>query len=155
MKRKYSLIILLLTFLLLNSVEVLAIRAFSPAKISPIIYKDIKIVVENSSPYNMGIVQAFDINTNKLTWSKQVYEVKMKPNVEADTQWVFIKDMKIDGDKLVVINERQKVFMLDPITGENLEKSNSVTMRYIAIPTLLIMLVIIFIMTKNSKFKTD
>lgn len=148
MKRKHLLIILLLTFLLLNSVEVSADRV-SPAKISPIIYKDIKIVAENSSPNNMGIVQAFDTNTNKLIWSKQVYEVKMKPNVEADTLWVFIKDMKIDGDKLVVVNERQKMFTLDPITGENLDKSNSVTIVYIAIPILVIMLMAIFIMKRK------
>lgn len=151
MKRKYTFIVLLLTFYLLNSVEVLAIRAFSPAKISPIIYKDIKIVAQNSSPENMGIVQAFDEYTNKLIWSKQVYEVKMNPRIEADAQWVFIEDMRIDGDKLVVTNERQKMFTLDPNTGEDLDKSNSVTIRYIAIPIIVIILMVIVNFMKKSR----
>lgn len=64
MKSKYTFIVLLLTFFLLNSAEVLASRAFLPAKIPPIIYKDIKIVADNSSLDKMGIVQAFDKNTN-------------------------------------------------------------------------------------------
>ena len=151
MKKKYRLITFLLIFCLINPVQVFASRDRAPVKITPIIYKDIKIVAENSSPYDMGIVQAFDINTNKLIWSKQVYKVKLKSNVEADTQWVFIKDMKIDEDKLVVINERQKMFTLDPITGENLDKNNSVTIIYIAIPIFVITLMIILIMKKKSK----
>lgn len=151
MKRKYSVMILLLIFFLLNTGEVLASRAFSPAKIPPIIYKDIKIVAENSSPDNMGIVQAFDINTNKLIWSKQVYEVKMNPRVEADTQWVFIKDMKIDGDKLVVINEKQKMYTLDPNTGNNLDKSNSVIIGYIAIPIVAITLMLIVFIKRKTR----
>ena len=139
------LITFLLVFFLINPVQVFASRDRAPVKITPIIYQGIKIVAENSSPYDMGRVQAFDINTNKLIWSKQVYEVKMKSNVEADTQWVFIKDMKIDGDKLIVINERQEMFTLDPITGENLDKNNSVTIIYIAISIFVLMLTIIFI----------
>ena len=150
MRRKYSVIVLLLTFFLLNSVEVLASRAFPPAKISPIIYKDIKIVAENRLD-NMGIVQAFDINTNKLVWSKQVYEVKMRPRVEADTQWVFIKEIKIDGDKLVVINEKQKMFTLDPNTGNNLDKNNFVTTRYIATPIIVIILMFLVFMKRKTR----
>jgi hypothetical protein len=53
--------------------------------------------------------------------------------------------MKIDGDKLVVLNEKQKVCTLDPTTGENLDKRNSVTILYIVLPvTLIILLFIIF-----------
>jgi outer membrane protein assembly factor BamB len=135
-------IVLFLVFNLLNPVNLFADRE-APEKIPPIIYKNLKIVTENNSPGNMGLVQAFDINTNKLIWSKQVYEVKIKSRVEADTQWVFIKDMKIDGDKLVVLNEKQKVCTLDPTTGENLDKI--VTILYIVLPvTLIILLFIIF-----------
>jgi hypothetical protein len=137
LKKKYVLIAFLLVYCLINPAQVFAIRAFEPVKITPIIYKDIKIVAENNSPENMGIVQAFDINTNKLIWSKQVYKVRMNPDVEADTQWRFIKDMKIEGDKLVVINEEQKTYMLDPNTGNSLDISSTVTIvLYIIIPIL-------------------
>ena len=72
-----------------------------------------------------------------------VYEVKINPRVEADTQWVFIREMKIYGDELVVINEKEKIFTLDPYTGEDLNNSNSVIETMIAIPIIVIMLIVI------------
>lgn len=152
MNKKYVLMVFLLVYCLIYPAQVFASRAFAPVKITPIIYKDIKIVAENNSPENMGIVQAFDINTNKLIWSKQVYKVRMKPNVEADTQWVFIKDMKIEGDKLVIINEKQKTYTLDPLTGNSLDKSTTVSsIIYITIPIVLILLMYIVFRMKRSK----
>lgn len=152
MKKKYMLIAFLIVYCLINPAQVFASRAFAPVKITPIIYKDAKIVAENNSPENMGIIQAFDINTNKLLWSKQVYKVRMKPNVEADTQWVFIKDIKIEGDKLVVINEKQKTYTLDPITGNSLDKSFTVTIIiYITISIILIALIYMVFRAKRSR----
>ena len=135
-------IVLFLAVCLLNPVNVFASRV-SPVKISPIVYKDVKIVAENYSPDNMGVVQAFDIKTNKLIWSKKVYEVKIKPRVEADTQFVFIKEMKIDGDKLIVVNEKEKAFTLDPYTGEDLDSSSLVIGPMIAIPIIVIILIVV------------
>ncbi|AHF08664.1 hypothetical protein DESME_13310 [Desulfitobacterium metallireducens DSM 15288] len=143
-----SVVAFLLIYYLINPAQVLASRAFAPVKITPIIYKDIKIVAENNSPENMGIIQAFDINTNKLIWSKQVYKVRVKPNVEADTQWVFIKDMEIDGDRLVVINEKQKTYTLDPNTGNSLDKSSTASI-IIIIPIILIILMYIVFRMKR------
>jgi len=114
MKRMYIFIVCLLIFCFLYVDQVYASRAFEPAKIPPLQYRNIKLIAENSSPDNMGIVQAFNSNTNKLIWSKKVYSVKIKPYIEADTQWIFIKEMKIENDKLIVINEKLKKYILDP-----------------------------------------
>jgi outer membrane protein assembly factor BamB len=105
------------------TVQVFASRN-APAEIAPILYNNIKIIAENSSPDNMGIVQAYDTNTNELIWSTKVYEVDMKPNIEEDTQWVFISEMKIDGDKLIVVNEKREVYTLDPNTGKDLSEDH-------------------------------
>ena len=77
MKRKYVFIVFLLVFCVINPQQVFADRT-APVKITPIIYQNIKIVAENDSPENMGVVQAFDIDTNKLIWRKQVYKVSVK-----------------------------------------------------------------------------
>ena len=98
----------------------------------------------------MGVVQAFDIKTNKLIWSKKVYDVKINPRVKADTQWVFIKNMKMDGNKFVVINEKEQVFALDPYTGEDLNNSNLLIGLIIVIPIIVIM----FIVTSKTKLKS-
>lgn len=96
-------------------------KAYAPSAIPPVLYKDIRILTENSSQYNMGIVQAFNTKTNKLIWSKKIYEVNIDSNIEEDVQLVFIKDMKIENDKLVVINEKNVSYTLDPYTGEGLD----------------------------------
>lgn len=96
-------------------------KAYAPSAILPVLYKDIRILTENSSQYNMGIVQAFNTKTNKLIWSKKIYEVNIDSNIEEDVQLVFIKDMKIENDKLVVINEKNVSYTLDPYTGEGLD----------------------------------
>ena len=126
MKKRFTKIIFLLAFCFICTLQVFASRAYAPITISPIIYKDIKIVAENSSPDNMGIVKAFNVNTNKLMWSKKVYKVKIKPGIEDDTQWVFIKEIKINNDKLLVVNENNKIYKVDPNTGKVLNDNNIV-----------------------------
>jgi len=146
-KKKYTFIVILLVFYFFYTVQVIAMRANEPAKISPIMYNDIRIVAENSSLENMGIVQAFDAKTNEQIWSTKVYKVKIKRNIEADTQWVFISEMKIDGDKLIIVNEKRKVYTLDPNTGRDLSKDHSIKnylkiIKGIAISTAVILLII-------------
>ena len=154
MKKKYTFILLLLVFCFSDTVQVFASRANEPAEIPPIIYNDIRIVAENSSPDNMGIIQAFDANTNELIWRTKVYKVKIKRNIEADTQWVFISEMKIDGDKLVIVNEKKEVYTLDPNTGKDLSKDHSIR-RYIKIIigiaiSIAVIKLIIFMIKKKS-----
>jgi outer membrane protein assembly factor BamB len=97
-----------------------ASRAYAPVNILPLTYKNMKIVAENSTPDNMGIVQAFNLNTNKLIWSKRVYVVGIDPNIEEDAQLVFIKEMRIENDRLVVIDEHLRIYTLDPNTGKEI-----------------------------------
>lgn len=126
MNKKYMLIILTLVFCFCFSAQVFASRGHSPAVIPPITYNNIRISAENSSPENMGIVQAFDANTNELIWSTKVYQVEIDPDVEDDTQWIFISEMKIDGDKLLIVNEKKEVYSLDPETGKALNEDNPI-----------------------------
>jgi outer membrane protein assembly factor BamB len=147
MKKIYKTIMLLLTLCFLFTLHVLAKRS-TPEVISPIIYNDIKIVAENNSPANMGIIQAFDTKTNKLLWSKKVYNVVVNPLVEADTQWVFIKEMKVNDNKLIVINERGKVYTLDPNTGKILTRNN---LRTATVIIILIILFLVFFAIRRKK----
>jgi hypothetical protein len=125
MRKLLILIVSLLFFSLTDGVLVVADRE-APKKVDPVIFNDIKIVAENKSPETMSVVTAIDIKTNKLLWSKEVYKVRMNSFVETDTQWVFIKELRIEEDKLIVINEKQKKFVLDPYTGEKLGMSDAI-----------------------------
>lgn len=150
MKRKYFFVVCLSIICLLYTNLVYASREYAPATIPPVIYKDIKIVAENSSLDNMGVVQAFNINTNKLIWSKQVYTIKINPQIEKDTQMVFIKEMMIENDKLVIIDENLKKYILDPITGNDFNKRH----KWLIIIILISITVIIYIVFKqNTKIR--
>jgi len=142
MKKRYTLIVFLLVFYFICTVQVFASRSSLPAKISPVIYNDLRIVAENNSPDNMGIVQAFNENTNKLIWSKKIYKVKIKSGIEEDTQWIFIKEIKIDNDKLLIVNESNKIYEVDPNTGKVLNDNN-----WIVISVLSLIIITIFIFT--------
>jgi outer membrane protein assembly factor BamB len=155
-KKKCTFIVFLLLLCFCDAVQVFASRANAPAEIPPIIYNDIRIVAENSSPENMGIVQAFDVNTKKLIWSTKVYKVKIKRNIEDDTQWIFISEMKIVGDKLVIVNEKKEIYNLDPNTGKDLSKDHSIRNYVIifisiAICTAVIILIISMIRKKSIR----
>lgn len=139
----------LLIFCLTYNVESFASRAYAPEKIQPVIYKDLKIVAENSSPDNMGIIQAFNVNTNTIIWSKKVYKVKINPHVEDDTQWIFIKKMKIQNDKLIVINEKDKEYTLDANTGKVLDGNSSIIIIVIAIPVIISLAIVLINKKKN------
>ena len=144
MKKKYTFIMFLLVFCFLCTVQVFASRAYELEKIPPVIYKDIRIIAENNSPDNIGVVQAFNVNTNKLIWSKKVYKVRRSPFVEEDTQLIFIKEMKIENDRLIVINENLKSYILDPNTGKSLNaRTNSIIIIAIAILVIIIMYVVL------------
>jgi outer membrane protein assembly factor BamB len=102
----------------------------------------------------MGIIQAFDTNTNELIWSTKVYKVIVNPFIESDAQWVFISEMKIDGDKLVIVNERKKVYTIDPNTGKDISKGHLIRSYLkifisIAISTVVILLIISIIRKKS------
>jgi hypothetical protein len=87
MKKSYIVFISLLAFYFIVSIQAFASRAVAPLKIPSILYNGIKIVAENSSPENMGLVEAFNVNTNSLIWSRKIYEVKINPTIEEDTQF--------------------------------------------------------------------
>jgi len=152
LKKKYIFITFLLVFYFINNLRVSADRGL-PAKIEPIIYNNIKIAAENNTPDNMGIVQAFDVNTNKLLWSTRVYKVKIKNGIEEDTQWIFIREMKIENDTLIIINERNKVYELDPVTGKDLNKIYYISSKIIlfsAVSVIIIRLIIKKIKSMNQ-----
>jgi len=151
MKKRYTLIVFLLAFCLICTVQVFASRISLPAKISPVIYNDLRIVAENNSSDNMGIVQAFNVNTNKLIWSKKIYKVKIKSGIEEDIQWIFIKEIKIDNDKLLVVNESNKIYEVDPNTGKILNDNNWTVIAVLSLIIITLFIAIIYMYKRRRK----
>jgi hypothetical protein len=63
-------------------------------------------------PETGGYVQARD-TSGRLLWELRVYEVKYDCNIETDVQDIFIKSLKIAGNDLQVVNEKEDKFVVD------------------------------------------
>ncbi len=70
-----------------------------------------------SAPHDaMGFVVATNSETKKELWRVRVYEVKKDPKLEGDVQDVFITSLVMEGESLIVTNEKGKKFRLDLAT---------------------------------------
>jgi hypothetical protein len=90
---------------------VLAKRKPAPV-VEPIVYKDTRYTVPNDKG-TRGYVVAWDAATGKQLWEKTIFRKCICPLVEHDVQWVFIKHMRLDGERLILVNERGKTYSLD------------------------------------------
>jgi hypothetical protein len=76
--------------------------------VPPLKVGDVEIRVPNDIE-NMGVVEVWDSNSEKKLKDIRVYEVIILPVMETDLQWVFIKSIAMDGESLVVVDEKNKV----------------------------------------------
>ena len=150
MKKIYICILFLIILCIVGSNTVFADRD-GPAIMPPISYHDLKIVAVNTHQ-SMGVVQAYNKDTNKLIWNRKLYEVKIKTSLEEDFQLIFIKSMKIVNDKLIIVNERNVVYELDPDTGKYFNIIKVIIKKSV---TILIMLLIVCTLMIRKKMKAD
>ncbi|MDX1563813.1 MAG: hypothetical protein R3236_00340 [Phycisphaeraceae bacterium] len=58
-------------------------------------------------------VEAWDVKHKELLWRRQIFVIKFDPNLERDIQDTFITQMKLDGQKMLISNERGSKYELD------------------------------------------
>ena len=90
---------------------VLAKRTPAPV-VEPIVYNGVRYTVPNDKG-TKGYVVARDIATGKQLWKKTIFRKCICPFVEHDVQWVFIKQMRLEEGRLVIVNEGDKAYSLD------------------------------------------
>ena len=114
-KCKKSILLIGTIIILLNLILIYSsayAKRKSPSKVRPIVYKDIIITVSNKK---LGVIEAWDYREGKKgkkLWEKNIYSVKYKPNLEKDVQDVFITELKIDDNSLIITNEKGERFSL-------------------------------------------
>ena len=90
---------------------VLAKRIPAPV-VEPIVHNGVRYTVPNDKG-TKGCVVAWDAATGKQLWTKTIFRKCICPFLEHDVQWVFIKQMRLEDGRLVIVNERDKVYSLD------------------------------------------
>ena len=102
--------------LVLLAALVLPMAAFAkriPAPvIEPVVHEGVRYTVPNDRG-TVGYVVASDVATGKQLWKKTVFRKCICPFFEHDVQWVFIRQMRLDGERLIFVSERDKSYALD------------------------------------------
>ncbi|MEY4578347.1 MAG: hypothetical protein RL701_3050 [Pseudomonadota bacterium] len=72
-----------------------------------------------------GAIAAVDPATDEELWALLVYEIPVNPKWERDVQDVFITQLRLEeaDTKLVVVNARQKTFVVDLATRTVTERT--------------------------------
>ena len=110
MIKKFSLISSLLLATLLAEA-----KRGAPAEVLPVTVGNIEYSAphRNGTHRKMGLLEARDLKSGKLIWSRQIYAVKYDPDLEGDVQDVFIKSITAEGNHLIINNERNSKYQLD------------------------------------------
>lgn len=77
--------------------------------------------IEYSAPHKFdckGCVEARVIESDSLLWRKEIYSIQYDSTLETDVHDVFIKELKINNDSLIIINELNQEFMMDVSISE-------------------------------------
>jgi hypothetical protein len=85
-------------------------RRSAPKGVPPVTKGSIQYRAPRS---HMGCIEAWDKARDKLMWRRQIYVVKYDTTLERDVQDVFVKEMKLKENVLVVTNERNSEYQLD------------------------------------------
>ena len=115
MIRKFSLIPSLLLATLVAEAKRGAPMEVLPVKVGNIEYS---APHRNGTQKQMGFIEARNLKSGKLIWNRQIYAVKYVPDLEGDVQDVFIRNIKVKGNSLIVTNERKSEYQLDLKTLE-------------------------------------
>jgi hypothetical protein len=110
MIKKFSLIPSLLLATLVAEAKRGAPMEVLPVKVGNIEYS---APHRNGTHKQMGFIEARDLKSGKLIWSRQIYAVKYDPDLEGDVQDVFIKSITVEGNNLIITNERNSKYQLD------------------------------------------
>jgi hypothetical protein len=112
--RSGAAVLLLLPNICVIAIEQKAKRS-APEPVRPVVHKGVKYTAPHfvdGQPAG-GVVEALDAKTGKALWRLKVYEIKPDPNLERDVQDVFITSLAINGNKLLVVNERHERYSVD------------------------------------------
>ncbi len=98
-------------FLLFLVLPLARAKRVAPLKVEPVTHGGIRYVAPNDNG-KREYIQAFDLETGEL-----LKEFTVKRNftlfwIEEDVQWIYIRKMDIEGDQLIVTDEKNRVFKI-------------------------------------------
>ena len=85
-----------------------------PKPVAPVISAGIRYTAEGDG--RDQYVVAADASSDKVLWKVKVFHTRIKPFLEEDVQWVFITDLKLRGNSLIVRDKKSRCYSIDLTT---------------------------------------
>jgi hypothetical protein len=97
-------------------------RRLAPKEVAPVIADGVRYSVPHFGSLrgvaqNGGYVEAEDVKTGKLIWSRMIYRIEYDSKIEKDVQDVFITNIEVKQGRVWVKTERAEEFELDLASG--------------------------------------
>jgi hypothetical protein len=90
-------------------------KRLPPNPVSPVVHNGVQSSSHGDG--KVGSVVATDIATGKQLWAIQVFRIHTHFwKGEEDNQWVFISDLKLVQNDLVIKDEKSRCYRLDTVT---------------------------------------
>jgi hypothetical protein len=86
-------------------------KRFPPKPVSPVVHAGVTYSVAGDG--REGYVIATENSTGKELWRVKVFTVHIKFWMEEDVQWVFITDLSLDSNALLIRDEKSRCYRLD------------------------------------------
>ena len=86
-------------------------KRIPPQPVSPVVFDGIRYEADGDG--RDQYVVAADASSGKVLWRVTVFHNRIKFWMEEDAQWVFIKDLKLSNNSLLVRDERSRCYAVD------------------------------------------
>lgn len=88
-------------------------KRIPPKSVSPVVFDGIRYAAEGDG--RDQYVVAADVSSGRVLWRVKVFHNHIKFWREEDVQWVYITDLKLRNNSLVVRDERSRCYSVDLI----------------------------------------
>lgn len=89
-------------------------------RVEPVIHEGVRYEAPNKDG-RRAIIYANEASTGKHLWAREIFHITLKPDLEEDVQWVFIKRLSIEQGKLIILATNGKSYSLNLSTREVLK----------------------------------
>jgi hypothetical protein len=87
-------------------------KRLPPKPVSPVTYGGIEYSSQGDG--KVGWIAATDVASGKQLWTARVFRIHTHWwKGEEDNQWIFISDLKLDSNALLIRDERSRCYRLD------------------------------------------
>jgi hypothetical protein len=101
------------------SADLAIAKRLPPADVPPVTYEGVRYEAphfDNPCGQNGGCVVAYDDATGAQLWALKIYCTQYDSGLETDVQDVFITSLSVENGQLIVTNEKNLQFTIDPRT---------------------------------------